>query len=132
MIKNFLTKSALRRSQKSKPLTSVLSKATSLHGLFQMAPGYTYGIPWIPLKRDFCSETGAFSQYHEVDKSHNTSLYQYSMKMKQLAKESIRMVVKNEDIEIMNQPEFLGYIGVNMNDLEYYKIKDSAKTPSKV
>lgn len=58
-----------------------------------------------------------------MEKTHNASLYQYSMKMKQLAKESIRMVVKDEDVEKMNEPEFLGYIGVNMNDLEYYCVK---------
>ena len=31
----------------------------------------------------------------------------------------------------MNEPEFLGYIGVNMNDLEYYKVKESARKASK-
>ena len=41
------------------------------------------------------------------------------------------MVVKEENVEKMNQPEFLGYIGVNMNDLEYYCVKQSAKKESK-
>jgi hypothetical protein len=48
------------------------------------------------------------------------------MKLKLVAKESTRMIVKAEDIEKMDQPEFLGKIGVNMNDLEYYIVKKSA------
>ncbi len=59
-------------------------------------------------------------------------LYEYRMKLKLVAKESTRMIVKAEDIEKMDQPEFLGKIGVNMNDLEYYIVKKSAQTPSKL
>lgn len=58
-------------------------------------------------------------------------IYEYRMKMKLVAKEATKMVVKDEDLEQMAQPEFLGKIGVNMQELEYWVVKESARTPSK-
>lgn len=58
-------------------------------------------------------------------------IYDYRMKIRLVAKESTRMVVREEDIEKMDEPEFLGFIGVDMSQLEYYRVKKSARTPSK-
>jgi hypothetical protein len=58
-------------------------------------------------------------------------MYEYLKKMKLVGKEATRMVVDAADLEIMEQPEFLGRIGVDMNELEYYVVKKDSRIPSK-
>jgi hypothetical protein len=58
-------------------------------------------------------------------------IYEYRMRMRLVGKEETMMIVDDKDLVRMDLPDFLGKIGVNMNKLEYYHVKESARVPSK-
>ena len=119
-------------------LSSCNTIAYSQFGILKM--GYLKDLNTQPnfssMARAFCTQNidgkaQSSTPAENKDAILNPVMYEYLKKMKLLGKEATRMVVDAADLEIMEQPEFLGRIGVDMNELEYYVVKKDSRIPSK-
>ena len=56
------------------------------------------------------------------DKDEEALIYFHNMEMKKAARQATRLIVDEEYIKQIPTPGFVGVIGVNLNDLQYFAV----------